>query len=99
MSFRLLEDAVLKAGNTAFGTDVTYTPAVGSASSISGVFDNAYVEVQGVVSVKPTLRIRLSDLSASPGKGDSVTISAVSYRVLESREDGYGGSTLILQKV
>lgn len=99
MSFRTLEDALLTTCNDVFGDDVEYTASGESAVTIKGVFDNAYVDVQGVVSLKPILRIKLSDLDASPGKGDSVSISEVDYRVLESREDAYGGSTLILQKV
>lgn len=99
MSFRTLEDAAISTINNVIGQDVTYTPIVGDSSSIKGVFDNSWVDIQGMVTLKPTLRIKLSDLDASPAKGDTVSISSVSYRVMESREDGYGGSTLILQKV
>lgn len=99
MSFRTLEEAVLSATNDVFGQDVEYTPYGEDAVTIKGVFDNAWIESQGVGSVHPVLRIKLSDLDASPGKGDSVSISDVNYRVLESRADAYGGSTLILQKV
>lgn len=99
MSFRNLEDAVIDLCGQVMGQSVTYTPTVGSPVTINGVFDNSYVDIDGVVSLKPTLRINLSDLASAPAKGDSVSISSVSYRVLESRADGYGGSTLILQKV
>lgn len=99
MSFRDLEAAVLGICNTTFGTPVTYTPIVGSAVSINGVFDNAYIEVNGVSSLKPVLRIKLADLALSPAKGDLALINAVSYRILSSEADSYGGSLLVLQKV
>lgn len=98
MSFKSLEAIVVKLCNRVIGTSITYTPAIGSASSINGIFDNQYVDINGVVSLKPTLRISLVDLASAPAKNDTVTISGTTYRILESREDGYGGSTLILQK-
>ena len=99
MSLKSLDHVVIGIGNRLFGSDVVYTFANGDSKNIKGIFSNTYVEVEGIVSVRPTLQIRLSDLSSSPRKGDSVLVSDTSYRVLESRIDGYGGSTLILQKV
>lgn len=99
MSFRTLEELVIGATNTVFGEDVTYTPVSGSPVEIKGVLNNSWVDAEGMISLRPTLQIRLSDLSSAPRKGDSVTISSTPYRVSESRVDGYGGSTLILQKV
>jgi hypothetical protein len=98
MSFRALEESVLGICNSTFGTPVTYTPTVGSPVSINGVFDNAYVEVNGVSSLQPTLRIQLSDLELEPTKGDEVTIDSTAYVILASQKDGYGGALLILQK-
>lgn len=99
MSFRNIENLVIGSTNSVFGSDVVYDPVTGSNVSLKGVFDVLWVETEGVTSLKPTLRIRLSDLPQKPRKGDSVTVNSSSYRVLESREDSYGGSTLILQKV
>jgi hypothetical protein len=99
MSFKTLEQQVVGLTNKVLGRDVTYTPSGGSDVSIKGVFDNTWVDVEGVVSLKPILRIDLSDLEALPAKGDTVSIETVNYRVSESRLDGYGGSTLILKKV
>ncbi len=97
MSFRTLEDLVIQQTNEVMGADCIYTQN-SEEVEIKGVFDNSYVDIEGMVSLKPTLRIRLLDLSEKPTKADSVSISDISYRVLESREDGFGGSTLILQK-
>jgi hypothetical protein len=99
MSFRTLEEAVVGLCNDVMGTEVSYTPFGGAPVTINGVFDNAYIDAEGIVSVKPTLRIRLSDLEDNPAKNDTVEISSTTYKVMESHEDGFGGSTLFLKKV
>ncbi len=98
MSFKSLGESVVDLCNAVFGDDVSYTPNGDSPVSIKGVFSNAYVETEGVVSLKPTLRIKLTDLEELPSKGDECEIDSVEYRVMESRLDEFGGSTLILQK-
>jgi hypothetical protein len=103
MSWETARDAALKIAMGTFGKVVTYTPTVGSPTQISGVFDNSHVAVivNGVEhsQVAPTLGIRLADLAAKPTKGDQVTVGGVTYKVIDSQEDGAGGTTLILQKV
>lgn len=98
MSFSDAADAVLKATNRTFGTTCTYTYLAGGTSSISGVFDNAFVEIEGFITKKPTLRIRLADLDSDPVEGDEVTINSTEYTVRENRVDSFGGSLLILEK-
>lgn len=98
-NFRILEESVLGICNDIFGTPATYTPTVGSPVSINGVFDVIPVDVNGVPSLKPTLRIKLSDLTLTPTKGDLVAVNDTNYRILMSEVDGYGGALLILQKV
>ena len=98
MSFRTLTQAVVGLCNSVLGDDVTYTPSGGSAVSIKGVFNNEGVEVENTIILQPVVRIVLADLLADPGKGDTVTIEGTTYRVMESRKDAYGGSTLILQE-
>lgn len=99
MSFKALSEAVVGLCNDVFGDDITYTPNGESAVVIKAVFNNAaYVDIEGVVSLKPILKIDLNDLDNAPAKGDRVAIEDVEYRVMESRPDGFGGSTLILQK-
>jgi hypothetical protein len=99
MSFRTLTEHVLGLCNDVLGEEVLYTPNGDSEVTINGVFDNAYVDVEGVVSLKPVLRIQLSDLAALPGKGDTAEVNSVNYSVTESRLDGHGGTTLILKKI
>lgn len=99
MSVKTLTDAVVRLTGDVWGQTVTYTPNAGSPVSIKGIFNNSWVDVEGVVTLKPVLRIKISDLLSSPAKGDVVLISASNYRVMESRLDEFGGSTLVLQKV
>lgn len=98
MSFKTLSEQLVGLGQRVMGDDVTYSPAAGSPVTIQGIFDNAWVDIEGVLSLKPTLRINLADLASAPDKGDEVTVDEVDYRVTESRVDGHGGSTLILHK-
>lgn len=104
MSWPAIADKILQTTIGAFGQPVTYTPSGGSPITINGVFDAAHSEVgmgshvPGVSSVSPRLGIRLADLPAKPKKGDLVAIGATTYRVIDSEEDGDGGSTLRLQK-
>lgn len=95
-----LEQALVSTCNQAHSNrTVTYTPVVGSPVDIQVIFDNAFIDIEGVMTKKPILRVDLNDLDNIPTKGDTVLIDAVSYKIIESREDGIGGSTLILQKV
>lgn len=98
MSFKTLSEAVLGATNKVFGDSYSYTPYGGAPVSIQAVFGSAWVDVEGSISLKKTLRIKLSDLPNAPAKGDLVNVETVDYRIMESHEDGFGGSTLILQK-
>jgi signal peptidase I len=98
MSFKVLSQSIVRLAQTVWGNPVAYTPNGGALVTIQGVFANAYVETEGIVSMKPTLRINLVDLLALPGKGDTVLVDTINYKVIESKIDGHGGSTLILQK-
>lgn len=93
-------DPLISTINSVFGSDITYSYLDGSPdSAIKGVFDNAFVEVNGISTKKPVLRnVKLSDLSAEPVEGDTVTISSVEYTVREHEPDGHGTTILILEK-
>ncbi len=98
MSFKALASQAVGLCNRVLGDLVAYTRSGGSPLSIKAIFDNSYVEVAGIVSLHPILRIDLGDLDELPGKGDTVSIDSVNYVVQESRLDGHGGSTLVLKK-
>jgi hypothetical protein len=81
------------------GDEVTYTPSAGAPVTLQGVFEHAWLEVEGINTLKPILRIAVADLVALPAKGDAVSIDSVWYAVHESHLDGNGGATLFLRKV
>lgn len=98
MSFKTLSQSIVRLTQDVWGDPISYTPNGESPITIQGVFSDAYVEIEGVVTLKPTVRIDLTDLTSLPGKGDTCLINLVNYKVIESKIDGHGGSTLILQK-
>lgn len=84
-----------------FGVAATYTPAGGSASTVNGVFDNDFVEVDTGGSVtfaqqQATFMCRTADVS-SAAEGDAITISGENYIVRIVQADGTGMTNLILE--
>ncbi len=87
--------------------DTKYDLVFGFAEIVTGpegelraIFSNEYIEADGggfvgASSSVPTLRVRDADALA---KGDSVTVRAVEYHVVEIRPNGYGETFLRLQK-
>ena len=86
-----------------FGELVQFTPAVGAAFQVTGVFDEAYKEVDlaggmGVTTVTPVVGVRLSQFQNLPRQGDQLTIlrTAATYVVKEVRPDSHGAALLML---
>lgn len=105
MAWSDLYNSILSQALRTLGQDVQYTPAAtGVAVTIRGIFSkpNESVDVTHgmapITGTRPTLGIRLSDLAAKPTKSDTVVVNGVTYRVIDSSEDGEGGSRLQLQK-
>jgi Mg/Co/Ni transporter MgtE len=100
MSFSDAFDALVNTVNSVFGSTVTYSYLNGDPDSeIEAVFDNAFVEVNGVTTQKPILKnVRLEDLTSAPVQGDTVTINEIEYTVQDSQLDTFGTTTLILEK-
>lgn len=86
------------------GITVSYAPAAGGGPhTIQGIFDNGVTQVDSGLEVadlrpRPTLMVRISDLPARPKRGDRVTANGTQYTVEETREDGQGGTVLMLYK-
>lgn len=85
-----------------FGVSVSYTPSGGSASTITGIFDNQYqaVETGGEVAFaieQPKLAVKTSDVSTA-AEGDTVVVSGVTYKVTVVMNDGTGMTDLALEK-
>lgn len=91
----------------AFAEPVLYQPTGGAPLTISGVFDEAYAEVQEldgvpVSSVFPVLGVRLSQFGDTPpDSGDRLTIvrTGTTYVVNNVNPDGHGWATLPLNWV
>ena len=94
-------DGLISSINSVFGSTVTYSYQDGSPDSeIKGVFDNAFVEVNGIESKRPILKnVKLTDLTAEPAEGDTVEIDSTSYTVRWHEPDSFGSTTLILEKI
>lgn len=91
----------------AFAEPVLYQPAGGDPFTVSGVFDEAYAEVEvldgaPVSSVFPVLGVRLSQFGDSPPEaGDRLTIirTGTTYVVNNVNPDGHGWAILPLNWV
>ena len=84
-----------------FGTAATYTPDGGAASTVNGIFDNDFIEVDagggvGVALQQPRFQCRTADIS-SAAEGDAIVISSVNYTVRIVQDDGTGMTTLVLE--
>ena len=85
-----------------FGVSATYTPAGGSASTINGIFDDAFepIDAGGFVAVassSPVFHCQTSDVSAA-AEGDALTVSGTNYTIRVVMDDGTGMTMLQLEK-
>ena len=85
-----------------FAVSATYTPAGGSASTISGIFDDAFeaVETGGfipVASSSPIFQCKTSAVS-SAAEGDALIVNSTSYLIRVVMDDGTGVTMLQLEK-
>lgn len=101
MSFEDTKDAMFDEINSVFGQDVIYTFIADSSTvTIRGVFENAFVEVDGISTKQPILRnVILEELGADPVEGDQVEIDSIDYVVRYHEPDSHGSTTLILEKI
>jgi hypothetical protein len=100
MSFQNAADALFKGVNKTFSTQATYTYAADSSTSdVEGVFENGFIEIQGVVDQRPLFKnLILSTLTADPVQGDTILINSRTYTVETHQPDGLGTTTLILRE-
>ena len=102
-------DADRTAYVTEFGESANFT--VGAVDwDANGIFDNEFVDVDGVESRQPVLMCRLYDIydpaSARDGTGagpiasraTSVQVTAGGYDIVEVQDDGVGMVLLVLEK-
>lgn len=97
--FDKLEKLVAKTTIRAAGRKVTYHYLPEATDSIiKGIFDNAYVEIQGVGTTGPVITFYDGDLLRAPSVFDKLTIKSVLYKILDIRPDGVSGILLVLQE-
>lgn len=95
---------VLSSVHGVFGQLATYTPAAGGASfNVTGVFDEAYKELDlaggtAITTETPVLGVRASEFPVPPEQGDTLLIQATGHRYIvnDVRTDGHGEIKLIL---
>ena len=97
MAIDSAEDRAVFLSTDDFGITVTYTPASGSAVSLSGIYDSGYEEVDlpGSIDVslalsRARLVVRTADLPSGAADGDTVTITGSVFTVKIVAGDGEG---------
>jgi hypothetical protein len=107
MGMDRFSNLILRTTTRVFNVDdknfVTYIPRKGSRFKIQAIFDNAFEQVDAasdnvIASNQPAIGIRLCDLPDEPHKDEQVIVKNIKYNIIDSQEDGHGGSTLFLQK-
>ncbi|WP_431276273.1 head-tail joining protein [Variovorax ureilyticus] len=86
-----------------FGEAVTHLPATGDPQAGSGIFDEAYREVDlaggmAVTTEHPVLGIRISDYPVLPVQGDQVIVHGMTFVIREVQVDGHGAAKLLLNE-
>lgn len=102
--FRDRVDRILNSSTKVFGETVTYYPRSGGVFKIRAIFDHDYQQIdpdteQVISANQPALGVNMNDLKEAPETEDRVKIRNVTYRVVDAREDGQGGATLLLYRV
>lgn len=85
-----------------FAVDATYTPVGGSATTVSGIYDDPYLAASagGMVeftATSPTFLAKTSDFTGAT-YGASLVVSGKTYAVVEVMPDGTGMTTLMLEE-
>jgi hypothetical protein len=103
MSFSALIATADRAALTHLGCAVSYTPSDGTALTVQGIFDSAYVRADagtaGLSTCGPAVFLNLADLpDGAEDDSPAIVIAGVSYTVRESKPDGMGGLLLLLHR-
>ena len=85
-----------------FGQSITYTVQGGSPSTITGIFDAQFIEVDaggtvGFAMQQPRLMLRTSDV-VNCTEGDTFVISGTTYLSRIVQDDGTGMTMIVLEK-
>ena len=71
--------------------------AIIGAATVAGIFDNQFVEVNGIEGVRPVFTCAASEV-LNLGHEKTIKINDITYKVAGVQPDGTGLSSLILEK-
>ncbi len=77
-------------------TEMADNATIGS-TTVAGVFDNQFVEVLGIESLRAVFTCAQASVP-SIAHGDALSIKSTSYKVVGVQSDGTGLTQLILEK-
>lgn len=103
LSTQLTSDLPTYFADDDFGVVALYSALVdagthpGSATSIKGIFENEFVELNGMGAVRPLFTCATSDVSDA-SDGAKITIDSTVSTVRSPQTDGTGVTTLILEE-
>lgn len=102
MAVETADDRAIFVGIDDFGVAATYTPSGGAASTVNGIFDNDFIEIDagggvGVAMQQPRFHCRTADVS-SAAEGDALVVNTVSYIIRIVQDDGTGMTMMVLEK-
>jgi hypothetical protein len=64
--------------------------------TVTGIFDESFIETLGIEGMHPVFTCALADVNGAQ-RGDSLTISSLSYHVVGIEKDGTGMVSLVLE--
>lgn len=83
------------------GEEAIYTPDGGSPVTIRGIFDSAYVAIEGesvqITGTSPRFTCKSSDIP-NIQTGDALAIYSKNYSVVEVQPDGAGVTQILLEE-
>ncbi len=90
--------AIVEDLSVLLNTDHFATAATVGAATVNGIFDESFVEINGVESLSPTFYCASADVTAnSMADGTAITIGGTGYTVRGVQPDGSGMTLLILE--
>ena len=79
-----------------FSVTASYTPVIGSPSTIDGIFDSRYVETENIQGQRPVFTCNDGDI-ATISQEDVIVINGTTYGVANWERTGNGVVTLVLR--
>ena len=104
IDFRTHVNRVLKHCTSTFGESVKVFPKRGGVFNIVAIFDNDFQVIdpnteQVISANQSALGINLNDVSFDLSVGDQVEVRKIRFKIIDKKEDGQGGATLLLHKL